>query len=314
MPDLTNSSKELGFWPHLSDLNVTPLGGIGDIEISEVTGDVEEGEAVFRTNAGSAARMLFAVDADITQDASSVQALTKSLLGGWWQGSKRTPLEHPYYSGLFATDVSIKNMAMSAGNTLGGDGLNQTYQRAILNVEFRSLPYTVNAENGNWMQFTRYASNQRVASPQGTYVYDGGPDDTKTAAPSVYYTVGISYIAIKIHQVSHDTLYPAGALKSIVDQYVGLINSAGVGDYPIDTLLLDSVDVSDNWGDYAQDAATDSRMYAPTLNLIFAPNGWNKVRDSTGAWNKVKTANGGNPPFSEIDLNAVIRDLEPSWE
>jgi hypothetical protein len=316
MPDLSTTSRAQGNWSTLSDLMdpIAPLGPVADMEISEVTGAIEEGEAVGRTNSASAAHMLFAIDAEYVQNSNKFEQVLKSLMGGYWQGEKRTPMSYPYLSGLYCTDVHSKLTAMIGGQTLDGSGLLQTYQRAVLSLEFRSLPYNVEPDISNkWITFERFATNQRIGAPANDYIFNGGPEDTKAASSTVYYTTGLTYIVMQVHQVSHDLLFPDGDFISVLDSSVGYVNSTSMGGFNPETLLLDSIKVDDCYRDYANAAATDSRMYAPILNFCYAPNGWNKIRASDAMFYPVKSRTGGNPPFVSKNLSDVIQQIEESW-
>jgi hypothetical protein len=314
---MPTNSVDNGNWVSLDGMGITPVPGLdGDIVVSEIIEDTEQGETSDRSNGTSPARLFIAMDpAKALQDPQQNDLIKKSILGGWWQGKKLVPMQHPYQPAKYATRVDVKLVAPDGGNSaaVGLSGALQAYQRAILNIEFQTLPFTVNSGHNDWMTVSRRATNQRIEGPQGHYQFSAGADSGKVAAPGIFYSYGLTYVDIVVHQISGDTLFPDGTLKSIFDDNTGQINKDPIEDYDKETLLLDSVDLIEFWGDYSQRAASDSIIYAPLVHLVYNPQGWQNSRDSAGAYNRIKFINGGADLWKTFDLATLMQKLEPTF-
>lgn len=319
-PDITlpaswqsNNPTQLSDFAELA----SPLPGNSKILFVEDVDNMPTNDARFSKNQDSAAQMAFWVNEEAISDVDLMTILTKTILGGWYEGnqdlgikSKKLPgMMHPFYPGLTAADiVSIKPYGLMRNqNTDGGGDTAQVMQyrvyRLLINFESECFSqrtqYNSNAKyNPNWLAFHAEATNQRISAPLGFYAYQDWPANGSNFVPALYglyISQPLSYITIDIHQC------PANLVFSSIDDTGGLapgttggsvwcqaregmINSEGEGQqdiwflgYPPHSLLLDSTSYEETNGWWLSD---DQKVFTVHLHMIY--NGLSGPDPKTG--------------------------------
>lgn len=249
-----------------------------------------------------------------------------SLIGGW-NGSPNvadgtgmvTPFEWPQEvaesfigtGGLWATDVQVTEHFVDNSATRAAGDL-PPYRLALYHVAFQSLPYDVDATQGdlgynpNWIEIKSRSTNEVQQTPVGQYVFTSDPN-----LPSLLgtlFTFGVSYIEVVAHRIPAEKAIGGTTGRESLNpiaQYCGRVNSDTFMGITAGKLLFDSIEQAP-FGDWQ-----GNNIYDVHLLFKYRAAGWNTGLQNDGTFAQIQTAKGGNPPFTPQAFVTMMNVLMP---
>lgn len=299
----------------LSEL-ITPVAAFPAGKVvswNEVTDDRSTRDARLSRGVNSAATMAFMTESTTFTDPSVNKIAVKTILGGYsdLNGKKNTPLVHPYFTGMYAKDIiSVKEMSI-IDPLAGPKPQYAKYNVAQVVVSYESVNYpftqSIYDYNPNWIEVRTRASNMRVATSLGFYIYQSGAYANFPAQLGTFMTQPQSFIELTIHECSYNSIFGAGGnLKPLFGEFCGLINNSAFASNPAESLLLDSVEIlpyRDPFG---------LQIFDVKMSLIYNAWTWNKQPDLANILRTVVYAGAtGVKPFTTFFLTTLINQLNP---